>query len=468
MKSKKLSGALLIAAIIASLCVSPAHSQEPTETGQNQKPKKSMGRFPDDIAGLEAMANQAIEDDNALRLLQTTILLRRQQPYANEHFVNMVRAYAMMERPTSAYNYMLQMQQQGLTYDFDQLDESSVLGGTEVYDYLNDLLIRAGDPAGEAEPAFRIESEYAMPSAIAWDESRQKFLLGTARDGLLLAIDELGEVSELLSANEENGMWSVLDIAVDPQHNRLWIASAALPVFSAFDAGDAQPTALLEFELDNLNLLGRYLVDSSTGPHQLGSIALGPDGAVYIADRQQAVLYRKQPGADVIAPLLADNELSGFRDIAISPSGARIYLADADKGILVADLVNESAVMLEGPDTLNQGGIEGMFHVGDELIIVQSGIQPQRVMALQLDPSGGEVEEVRPMAIALPWFNRPSSGTLRGDSIFYFADAPAPDSDAPASEVTVLRTALNAGANIVAPDKRKFNEDTWGKKDGQP
>mgnify|MGYP006196815905 CR=1 FL=1 len=78
----------------------------------------------------------------------------------------MVRAYAMMDKPTSAYHYMLKMQQQGLSYDFDQLEETTNLHGTEVYDYINDLLIRAGNAAGEADPAF--ERRIRTRCASAW------------------------------------------------------------------------------------------------------------------------------------------------------------------------------------------------------------------------------------------------------------------------------------------------------------
>ena len=449
--------------IIVSLVPFHGFAQDSEPAAGEQQPRKSTGRFPEDVEGLEAMANQAIEEDNALRLLQTTILLRRQQPYAPRHLVNMVRAYAMMERPTSAYNYMLQMQQQGLTYDFDQLEQASVLQGTEVYDYLNDLLIRAGDPAGEAELAFEIDSDHAMPSAIAWDESRQRFLVGTARDGTLLAIDEDGSVSKLLAATEENGLWSILDIAVDAGNNRLWLSSAGLPQFEAYDDGDAGPTGLFEFELDSLEPVGRYLVPADGIDHGLGAIAIAPGGDVYAADRLSATLYRKKADSDVIAPFLVDKELNGFTDIAISPTGARIYLADADRGVLVVDPQNETAVMLESEDSLNQGGIEALFHTGQELILIQSGIQPQRLMALKLDPSGGAVEEIRPMAIALPLFKGLSRGTIRGGTVYYFAEDSVADPEVEIGDVSILKTSLSAGATIIPVDMKKFQDENLNK-----
>lgn len=450
----------LAAAAALILLAMPLHAQEQNPAAEKPQQKQSSGRFPKDVEGLQEMARQAIEDGNGLRLLQTTILLRRQQPFEPEHQVNMVRAYAMMDRPTSAYHYMLQMQQQGLSYDFDHLEETADMRDTEVYAYLNDLLIRAGNPAGEAEPAFELEPDHAYPSAIAWDETRERFLVGTAGDGALLAVDENGNSNALLQADRVDGLWAIMDIEVDAEHDRLWLTTAAIHQFEGFSDDLAGKGALLEFELGSLELVGRYPVERQDGPVAPGSIGLHPGGDVFVADRDAAVVYRKRVDSDRIEQFVADNSLNGFNDIAISTDGARIYLADTAKGILVIDPESEQAALLEGPDTLNLGGIEGLFQVGSELIIIQSGIDPQRVMALLLDASGGTVTEVRPMAIALEPFNGPSSGTVRGEAIYYFANGQLPEPGAPANEVTVLKTALDAGDTIVAPDMRKFEEET--------
>lgn len=450
----------LAAAAALILLAMPLHAQEQNSEAEKPQQKQSSGRFPKDVEGLQEMARQAIEDGNGLRLLQTTILLRRQQPYEPEHQVNMVRAYAMMDRPTSAYHYMLQMQQQGLSYDFDQLEETADMRDTEVYAYLNDLLIRAGNPAGEAEPAFELEPDHAYPSAIAWDETRERFLIGTAGDGALLAVDENGNSNALLEAASIDGLWAIMDIGVDAEHDRLWLTTVAIHQFEGYSEELAGKGALLEFELGSLELVGRYPVERQDGPVAPGSIALHPGGDVFVADRDAAVVYRKRVDSDRVVQFVADNSLNGFNDIAISTDGARLYLADTAKGILVIDPESEQAAMLERPETLNLGGIEGLFQVGSELIIIQSGIDPQRVMALALDASGGTVTEVRPMAIALEPFNGPSLGTVRGEAIYYFANGQLPEPGAPANEVTVLKTALDAGDTIVAPDMRKFEEET--------
>jgi sugar lactone lactonase YvrE len=370
----------------------------------------------------------------------------------------MVRAYALMDKPTSAYHYMLKMQQQGLSYDFDQLEETVNLRGTEVYSYLNDLLIRAGEPAGDAEVVFRLGRDFAGPSAIAWDESRKRFLVGTARDGLLLAVSEEGKVDKLLEANEGNGLGSIRDIAVDAPNNRLWLSSSSIQQPSGSAEASPGRSGLFEMELDSLKPVARYELDDDGTQRDFGAVVVAPNGDVFVADRLQAVVYRKPATSDRLAAFVADEGLDGFSDMAISPDGGRLYLSDTSKGVLVVDPENDTAAMLEGPETLNLGRIEAIFHAGRELVIVQAGIDPERLLALQLDASGGKVEEVRPMAIALEVFDGPAPGTIRGESVYYFADAG--DS---AREVTVLRTGLDAGQSIVAPDMRKFEEETLSK-----
>ena len=104
-----------------------------------------------------------------------------------------------------------------------------------------------------------------MPETISWDESRQKFLVGTIAEGRSCGWQD-GEVSELLKANDENGMWAILDILVDTSRNRLWVTSAAIPAFSRFDPADKGRSALFEFDLKSLELIHRYPVPVDGSP----------------------------------------------------------------------------------------------------------------------------------------------------------------------------------------------------------
>jgi hypothetical protein len=140
----------------------------------------------------------------------------------------------------------------------------------------------------------------------------------------------------------------------------------------------------------------------------------------------------------------------------MQPDGRIMYVADRELGILVVDLEAGRAAKLAVPDTLNLAGIEGLSLWQNTLIIIQNGIKPQRVMRLQLDPSGSQVTAIRPLAVALPEFDHPSYGTVRGNDLYYFANSQWGSGKGELKPVTVVRTALDSSGDLEQPDMQDY------------
>ena len=410
-----------------------------------------------DIESLEKRSREAFAGGDALSAYDVNLQLHELRPYEGEYMYNIVRAAALGNRRAEAYEMMLKMQRQGMSYDFDQSEDTININGSEVYRYVNDLMVEAGKPSGEGTVAFQLPGNPSDFQAIAWDASRNRFLVGTAEKGEVLAVGEDGEVDVLLQANEKNGMWSVNGLAAHVGQNRLWISSAATPKFAGFAPALANQGALFEFNLETLELVKQYFLPIDSLPHELGGLAVTDDGHVYVFDRALPIVYRKTPDGDRLEAYVASKELVSFSDIAVTPDNSRLFVADRVKGVFVVDPIAEQASMLGGPDNLNLGGIEGIEYAAGQLVIVQSGFQPQRLMRLQLAASGSVVETVAPMAVALAEFDGPAAGAIRDGALYYFANSKSAAGDG-GDKLLVLRTPLDAGEAIVPPDIRKFQQ----------
>lgn len=123
---------------------------------------------------------------------------------------------------------------------------------------------------------------------------------------------------------------------------------------------------------------------------------------------------------------------------------------------MVIDLKGQRAAKVALPNALNIGGIDGLYLWDNHLIMIQNGIKPQRVMRLELDPSGTKVTNVRPLAVAQQEFDFPSFGILRGNDLFYFANRQSASRAGPAKPVTVLRTAVDSNADLAQPDMMEY------------
>lgn len=413
------------------------------------------------IESLEKASVEAFAAGDAQKAYESNLALHERRPYSAQYMYDAVRAAALLDNKQAAYEMMLRMQRQGISYDFDQTDDTINIRKTEVYRYINDLMVEAGKPAGEATPAFKLAGSPADFQAIVWDDSRKKFLVGTAARGTVLAVAADGSSEVLLQADAKNGMWSVNGLAADRKHNRLWISSAATERFSGYSPTDENMGALLEFDLETLELLGRYLLPVDRLAHELGSLAVTDDGHIYILDRAYPIVYRKGPEADHLEAFVANRQLGSFSDLAVVPDNSRLFVADRIGGVFVVDPIAKQAAMLSGPENLNLGGIEGIEYAAGNLYIVQGGFLPPRLMRLKLAGSGSEVESVAPMAVAISQFVRPGAAAIQGDALYYFANRGETTNK---EGVLVMQTPLEAGNEIVPPDMRKFQESMKNRK----
>jgi len=450
------------AALIAlSLCTPLAAQQnaEPAPQGgaaapqqdaaPAQPPQAAKEKPPEDPADLEEKSRQAYAAGEYLPFYIANLKLHKMFPYVPQYLVNLVRASALLEKYNTAYHYMHTIQQQGLSFDFNSTEDTESIRGTQAYDYLNNLMIEAGKPNGVGTVTATLPGSPQDYAAIAWDPSRDRLLVGTVVGGQLLALAADGSVETLLEADDANGLWSLTGLAVNPETNRLWVATTALPEYGKLSPADRNRSALVELELDSLEIVGRTYVPVGARPHALGSVAVTADDHVYVIDTLAPVVFRKAPGEDRLEAFVSSDRLVGFTDLAVVPDNSRLFVADPVVGVFLVDPRQKHAAMLGGPDNLNLGGIDGIAYADHQLFVVQGGISPQRIMRLELDDAGAQVASVSPMAIALEPFNWPRLAAVQGGDLVYLANQGGGDA---ADGALVMHTPLDAGAALEAPD----------------
>lgn len=406
------------------------------------------------IATLLEKSQEAYAAEKWVAFYSANMKLNQLRPYEPEYLINIVRACALIDRKSTAYHHMLLMQQQGMTFDFNSTEDTVKIRNTEAYEYINSMLVDAAKTAGVGVPAFTLQENPADFRAIAWDGSRDRFLVGTMSSGTVMAVSADGESEVLVEANDENGLWSIGGLAVDVERSRLWVSSSATPLFTGFSPEDENKGALFEFNLETLEPVARYHLPYDGLKHELGSITVTADGHVYVVNRAAPIIYGKTPEGELLEPFFGSPELSRLQDITVTPDNSRVFISDAYKGVLTIDPVAKQATMLGGPENMNLGGIEGIEYRDGNLYIVQGGFNPQRLIRLELDTSGSVVQSVSPMAIALDDFNRPGTSTIKGDSIYYIANSGAEDS----ASTIVMSTPLDAGAEVAPPDEAYFKQ----------
>lgn len=443
----------------ASICLSLAvmatgamAQEEAQDLAQSQQ------ALPEKISQLRRMANQAHANGDREGFRDVVVRLHELRPNNSQYMYQYVLAHAVLGELNPAFDMMLNMQRQGLSYDFDQSPDSVNLRDKDIYSYLNELMVKAGEPLGEYTDVATLEQELGRAEAIDWDPRREVFLVGTVTDGRLLAVGRDGNVEELLRADNENGLWGIHDVVVDVARNRLWLASAATRAFSGYDVTDKGRSDLFELELDTLKLLKRYPVPVDGLPHVLGSMALSVAGDLFLADHAKPIVYMLKSGGDRLQPVFASRGLVALRGIAVNGTGDVVYAADYEMGIIRIDLSSGQAQSVAREETLNLGGIDGMEFAGGDLLVIQNGFRPQRIMRLALDTSGARVTEIAPVIVAPDGIDRPTYGTLVGDTLYFLARGMSAEGREGPRPVRIVATGISGLRNIVPPDMKRYLE----------
>jgi sugar lactone lactonase YvrE len=188
-------------------------------------------------------------------------------------------------------------------------------------------------------------------------------------------------------------------------------------------AGDSGRAAVLAFDLRTGRPAGRYEVEPDGATHVVGDLTVARDGRVYATDSRAPVIYRVPLDGDTLERFAESDLLLSAQGLVLAPDERTLYVADYARGILRVDLRSRAVALLEAADTALVLGIDGLSRHGAELIGIQNGVTPHRVVRLSLDRSSRRVTRTEVLERAHPAHQEPTLGVVVGDDLFYIANS---------------------------------------------
>jgi len=377
----------------------------------------------DDVARLRgiALGFQRQEDWHHASLAWKRLTALR--PHVGQYKLEMGATYALQDKKSEAYTALLELQGQGYAYDIKDDPRFSKVATTEVWKYIVTGFDANRVAFGEGDVAYTLPREDLLIDSIAWDAKHKALLVGSARKGAVYVVGKGGKLKPLAAADANNGMWAVMDLAVDAQRNRLWVASTAIPHFENYaPEKDLGRAGIFEFALDSGKFINSYLSPEVPGQSFfLSSLALGASGEIYAADGVNNAVYMVRDGQ--FKRMFHAPRLSSIRGMTVSGDGKRLYFADHELGVMGVELSTGKPFDLLVPKNLALGGIEGMHWWQDSLVLVQNDMNPERVMRLQLDGTGRSVANVLPLAANVAALDVPTMLAMAGDDIYLIANS---------------------------------------------
>jgi hypothetical protein len=366
-----------------------------------------------DDARAELVAAYRAEDFEAMQIAARKALAAR-PGYPAAKF-NLALAQVLSGEAQAALDTLQGLAASGVDFGVAGMPEFSALKSLPGWEDYEAVIHALNQPAGSAEVAYEHDVADFVPEGIAVDGDGRLYL-GSIRHGTIV---RLGNETEILS--DGSGHWSVFGMRLDGQGG-LWFASAAVPEFDG-DAADAGRTGLFRLDLDSRRIDRRALLPDIGEPQVLGDFVLLDDRTILATESLTGRLYRYGIDSGEFRELVGPGSLRSMQGLVLDATGDYLYVADYVGGLFRVRLNDNSIERVDSGNTISLHGIDGLYRYGKELIAIQNGIRPHRVVALTLSEDGLQVTESRVLARGLEQFDEPTLGVVQGDNFYFVANS---------------------------------------------
>lgn len=291
-----------------------------------------------------------------------------------------------------------------------------------------------GSPAGKA--VLEVPEPYRLVEGMAWTRGNlaldaPSLFVGTVVDGLLLEYG-YGPVPDHAVPEEVRGAlhaygysWRSIDLgyprgglfgmAADESRDLLWIATGSVDQYMA--RGERM-TGLIAVDLKTKRVARRVPV-AGTPEGAANDLTIADDGTVYVSNSMTGAIHRCRPGCTVLEDLIPPGQLKSPQGLALSDNGKLLYAADYAAGLWVIDLKTATAAPIKVPSPMMLDGIDGLIRTApNELLAVQNGTNPRRIIRIRLDKGGRAVTRLDVVEQQLPEWGEPTLIALSPPSVF--------------------------------------------------
>lgn len=237
---------------------------------------------------------------------------------------------------------------------------------------------------GAPQLVLRLPDPDMISEDIAYDAIDARFLVSSVHRGGVYSIAN-GRTATFVRPGADSS-WGFFALGVDAARHTLWATTAALPMSARYSSADSGRSALLQYDLRTGALRRRYVAPDS-GAHVLGDLAIGRDGAVYVSDGLGSGVYELAPGRDSLRVVVPPGVFRSPQTPALSSNGATLLVPDYSAGIAAVNVASGRVTWVTHTDSLVLAGIDGLYRIGHDLIAVQNGLEPNRIVRLTLDRS---------------------------------------------------------------------------------
>jgi sugar lactone lactonase YvrE len=367
-------------------------------------------------------AAAAHENKDYALFLQKTEAAVALSPRSPRALYNLACAQALTGRAQAAVATLDRITALGVYLDAAADSDFAAIKDTPAFQSTVARAAALNTPVAAGVEALRLKEKDLVTEGLAHDPQSGDFFLSSVHKRKIVRVTRDG-VSRDFVTEGQDGLWSVLAMKIDGPRKLLWATSAALREGLGFRKEDEGKAALFAFHLDTGKLARRIEPPADGKKHNLNDLAVDAQGRLFVSDAMSGHVYVVSPGAEALRVLVEPGVLASPQGLVLSPDARTLWVADYGRGLARVDVASGKVQLVDPPPDAVLAGIDGLVGHGRDLIAIQNGIRPHRVVRVALDEAGTRATSVQVLDRAHPAYDEPTLGVIVGDDLHYIANS---------------------------------------------
>ncbi len=331
-----------------------------------------------------------------------------QRPYSLFLTRNRVLARYLADDKPGAIDIASKVAARGLALDLPATEEFNRLRADPAFAPILAQFDANRRSIGESRIVHEFAEAELLPEAAL--KSQDKLFIGSVRTGGVFEASG-GELREIVRLDG-----GVFDLAASADGSVLvGVVNNQL----AYEKSGEKPPGAAFVAIDLASGAVRSTTFVDDGAALLGDIEADRD-VFYASDSLTPRIYALSKDASP-SVLAADPRFANLQGLALDRKKRRLYVADYLTGLFVIDLKTNAVTPIANPLDAHLGGIDGLYLYKGDLIGIQNGTSPQRIVRIDLDKKGVAAQKLTVLQQSLPEWNEPTHGYVDGARFVYIA-----------------------------------------------
>ncbi|TDR23697.1 hypothetical protein [Marinicella litoralis] len=305
------------------------------------------------------------------------------RPFNPEFRFILVKAYALQDKKSEAYNELIGLQKAGLSYPVGDQEGFDLIKDTGAFKYIEENMVKNANPYGNGEAVFSVSKNYSgmLFENLAFDKQENRFLLSSIRSGAIYQYTDAGGFEEFIKPGDPaTGPWGAIDLVVDNDSDTLWVASAALPHYIGATQANFGQAMISKYKLSTGELVNSFAMQNANQPMLFSALHLTEGKNLYFINAFTSDLFKITKDGDQVEAVVSIPSLSSIKALTSNKDETLLYISDYDLGLFVVNFETNQVVPLIRSKDGFFAGINDLFYDQGDLIVIQGGVYPARLM----------------------------------------------------------------------------------------